>query len=199
MTKSEFLEAIRARLTGFPEAEIEESLRFYGEMIDDRMEDGMAEDLAVSAVGSLEEIVAEIKEDHELLDQERISEKPKARMKTTTIVLLAVGSPIWVSLGAAAFAVLLSLFVTLWAAVVSLWAAFAALGVLAAAGVLMGVMHLCGAAVPSGLALIGASLIGAGLAILLFIGGLAATKGILRFVKFVWLKTKHRFVKGGVR
>ena len=56
MTKQEFLDALRAGLTGSSDAE--EVLDFYREMIEDRMEDGMEEADAVEQLGSMEDILA---------------------------------------------------------------------------------------------------------------------------------------------
>ena len=44
MTKNAFLSELRAALSALPEQEQNERLRFYAEMIDDRMEDGMTEE-----------------------------------------------------------------------------------------------------------------------------------------------------------
>ena len=38
MTKAEFITELKKRLSGLPMRELEESLSFYGEMIDDRIE-----------------------------------------------------------------------------------------------------------------------------------------------------------------
>ena len=60
MNKREFLARLRKELSGLPQSDREERLAFYSEMIDDRMEEGLSEEDAVSAVGSVEEIAAQI-------------------------------------------------------------------------------------------------------------------------------------------
>ena len=60
MRKDEFLLMLQKRLEGLPKDEIEERLTFYSEMIDDRMEEGVNEEDAVSVVGDVDKIVAEI-------------------------------------------------------------------------------------------------------------------------------------------
>ena len=52
MNKQEFLSRLRKQLRGLEDRE--ERVTFYSEMIDDRMEDGLSEEEAVAAVGSLE-------------------------------------------------------------------------------------------------------------------------------------------------
>ena len=61
--------------------------------------------------------------------------RPKRQLQAWEIVLLALGSPVWLSLGLAALAVVLSLYVVVWSLDVSLWAVFAALGAGAGCGV----------------------------------------------------------------
>lgn len=41
MNKQEFLTELRAKLSGLPTYDVEERLSFYGEMIDDRTEEGV--------------------------------------------------------------------------------------------------------------------------------------------------------------
>ena len=52
MNKTEFLDALRHALGKLPSYEVEQSIAFYAEMIDDRIEDGMSEQEAVAALGS---------------------------------------------------------------------------------------------------------------------------------------------------
>lgn len=57
MNKQEFLAELQKGLSGLPQEDRDERLTFYGEMLDDRMEEGLSEEEAVAAVGSVEEIV----------------------------------------------------------------------------------------------------------------------------------------------
>ena len=47
MNKQQFLAALRARITGLPKADLERTLQYYREMIDDRVEEGVPEEEAV--------------------------------------------------------------------------------------------------------------------------------------------------------
>lgn len=183
MTKREFLSSLRAYLAGLPTAEADERIRFYREMIDDRMEDGLSEEEAVAAVGSAEEIAVQITAEIPLtkIAKERI--KPKRRLAAWEIVLLAIGSPIWLSLLIAVVSVVLSLYLTLWAVVASLWAVFASFVACGVCCVAVGVATLVRGDVLAGGALLGAGFVLAGLSIFVFFGCRAATKGT------VWLLT----------
>lgn len=61
MNKYEFIAAIREGLNGLAEEDIDRSLDYYREMVDDGIEDGLTECEAVAALGPVEKIVADIR------------------------------------------------------------------------------------------------------------------------------------------
>ncbi len=183
MNKQQFLKALRKRLSALPRAELEERLRFYSEMIEDRMEEGLSESEAVAAVGSAEEIAAQI-----LREDPRPAGRPK--IKAWEITLLILGFPLWFPLLVAAFAVAVSLYVSLWAVIISLWAVFATLAVCALALLIGGIVSAFGAMISLGIALVGGSLVCAGLSIFLFFGCKALTKGAFVLTKKLFQKRR---------
>ena len=60
MTKQIFLTKLREGLYGLPQNDIEERVTFYSEMIDDRMEEGISQEDAVSEIGDVQNIVSQI-------------------------------------------------------------------------------------------------------------------------------------------
>ena len=122
MNKQEFLAELRKGLSGLPQGDIEERLSFYSEMIDDRMEEGLSESEAVAAIGSVSEVVAQILEEIPLTKLVKEKVKPSRTLKAWEIVLLALGSPIWLSLLIAAFVVILAVYIVMWSVIVSIWA-----------------------------------------------------------------------------
>lgn len=194
MNKQEFLFTLQSRLASLPPEDLEERLAFYSEMIDDRMEEGLSEADAVAQVGNVDEIVAQILADTPLsaLVKERI--KPKKRLKPWEIVLLAIGSPLWVSLLIAAFAVVFALYAALWSVIVSLWAVFASVAGCALGGIAGGAVITLRNPLP-GIALIGAGILCAGISVFLFLGCKAATKGMAKLTKKIALGIKYCFVK----
>jgi len=182
MTKREFLSSLRAYLAHLPQAEADERIRFYAEMIDDRMEEGLSEEEAVAAVGTAEEVAAQIAEDIPFAKIAKECIKPKRRLAAWEIVLLVLGAPIWLSLFVAALAVVLSLYVSLWAIVIALWAVFASFVACGVVGVAVGVGTAIWGDLLAGGALLGAGLMLGGLAIFLFFGCRAATKGMVRWL-----------------
>ena len=195
MSKQEFLAQLRIGLSGLPQKDIDEHLTFYGEMIEDRIEEGLTEEEAVSAVGSVEEIVAQIVAETPFttIAKERI--KPKRQLKAWGIVLLALGSPIWFSLGIAAVAIIISLYISLWSVIISLCSVVGALTGSSFGITVIGVVLAFMGNMPTGIALTGAGIVCAGLSIFMFFGCKAATKGILILTKKIAVCIKNCFIK----
>ena len=194
MGKAEFMETLRKRLAGLPQAEIEERLAFYNEMIDDRIEDGLTEEEAVAEIGPVEDVVNQIMAEIPLTTLVREKVRPKRTLRAWEIILLILGSPIWLSLLITVFAVGLSLYVVLWSVIVCLWAvtlslAASVVGCLFEVFVYQKAGNLGGAIFAGGTALACA-----GLAILMFFASVAATKGIARLTKKMILGIKSWFV-----
>ncbi len=197
MSKQEFLVQLRKGLSGLPKEDVEERLAFYCEMIDDRMEEGITEEEAVAAVGSAQEIVAQVVAEIPFakIAKERI--KSKRRLRVGEIVLLALGSPIWLSLGIAVFAVILSLYISLWAVIISLWAVFASFAACSIGGVAACVVFAVSGKGASGVAILAAGLVCAGLSVFSFYGCKATTKGMLILTKKMAVWVKNCFIKKG--
>ena len=195
MKKYEFLEQLSKALSGLPDDDIDERLNFYREMIDDRIEEGLSEDDAVLAVGSIDEIVEQIMSDIPLAKIAKERKKPKRQLKVWEIILLVLGSPIWLSLGIAAFAVILSLYISLWAVIISLWAVFASLAACSIGGVLACVVFAVYGNGVSGVAMLAAGVVCVGLAIFMFYGCKAVTKGTLILTKKIAIWIKNCFIK----
>lgn len=195
MSKQEFLARLRKGLSGLPQEDIEERLGFYSEMIEDQMEEGISEEEAVSAVGAVDEIVAQV------VAQTPIARIAKERIKSKRwpsagqIVLLALGSPLWLSLVIAAFAVIFSLSISLWAIIISFWAVFSSLIGCGFGGVIAGVIFAGSGNVLSGIAMLAAGMICAGLSIFMFYGCKAATKGCLILTKKLAAWIRKCFLK----
>ena len=195
MSKQEFLIQLRKNLYGLPQNDLEERLTFYSEIIDDRIEEGLSEEEATSAVGSIDKIVTQILSDTSLakLAKERI--KPKRTLRAWEIVLLALGSPIWLSLGVAAFAVILSVYVSLWSVIISLWAVFVSFIACSLGLIATGIARSAIDNELIGRALIGGGVLFAGLSIFMFFGCKASTKGIVLLTKKIVLWIKKCFIK----
>ncbi|MBQ7715452.1 MAG: DUF1700 domain-containing protein [Clostridia bacterium] len=194
MNKNEFLGKLGKALSGLPQSDIDERLSFYAEMIDDRVEEGLTEEEAVSEIGSADDIASQIIADTPFSKIVKEKIKPKRELKGWEIVLLILGFPLWFPLLIAAAAVVFSLYIVLWALIVSLWAVWISFVVASAACFVNAVVFFkTGQALPA-LALIGAGVLVLGLSIFLFFGCTAATKGAARLTKKIALLIKSSFV-----
>lgn len=193
MTKIEFVLSLHERLSALPKAEVKERLNFYGEMIDDRVEEGLSEEQAVASVGSVEEIADQITEEVRAAMEHT---KKKKRLRAGEILLLVLGSPLWISLLVAAFAVVLSVYICLWSLIISLWAVFVSFAAAVLGGIVSGVIFAIGGNLLKGVALLGVAILCLGLSILLYYGCKAATKGMTVLTKKAVLDIKNRFRRG---
>ena len=195
MNKQEFLTRLREGLAGLPREDVEERLAFYEEMIDDRVEEGLSEAAAVAEIGPVETVVRQIVAETPLPRLVKEKMKSNRRLRAWEIVLLVLGSPLWLALLIAAAAVVFAVYVVIWAVVVSLWAVVLALAVSAVGCLAGGVILLCQGDATRGLLAIAAALVLAGLSILGFYGCKALTKGAAWLTKKIALGIKSLFLR----
>ena len=168
MTKNEFLSLLKYKLNKLPYDEVEERINFYGEMIDDRIEEGLSEEQAVSEMGNVNEITEQIICDIPL--SKILLEKLKSKFNISQNLFLIICSPIWASLLIVVGAVLFSLYASLWCAVISLWAIFGASVATVPFSLIMGIINIVSGNAIQGIALFGTLAVVSGLSIFLFFG-----------------------------
>ena len=192
MKRNDFLNQLRARLWAMPEADKQRSVDYYSEMIDDRMEDGLSEEEAVAAIGDLDEIVEQIL--HETprppATVHNGQKQQKRGLEPWMIVLLVLGSPLWIPLVVSAVSVVFSIYVSLWSVVISLYAVFIALAA-SAAGCVVGSFFMIGRFAEVMVAW-GVAALCAGLSILFLLLANLAAKGLVKLTKLVWNSVFHR-------
>lgn len=181
MTKSEFLNKLKKAL---PNSEVEERVAFYSEMIDDRIEEGLSEEEAVAEVGDVDAIILQIRGELPTVEKK----KGRKAFSAWEIVLLVLGAPLWIPLLIAVFSVVLSIYIVLWSAIISLWSVFASLIGCALGGLIGGAVLAFFGFTFSGVALIGAGLVCAGLAIFAFFACTLATKGAVFLTKMLFTR-----------
>ena len=187
MTKQEFLLRLRNGLAALPTEDIEKSVEYYREMIDDRMEDGLSEEEAVAAIGTPDEVARNISAEsaqNSRPEQPKTQPQPKKNtsigLKILAILLIILGSPVWFPLLMAAVIVILAIIISLIAIIVSLYAVVLSLGI-CAIGLLA--MAITGS-FAKGILFLGAALICAGLTVISFF----AVNFIVKFIIFVCKK-----------
>ena len=198
MSKDAFIGELRHRMAGLPKEAVDRTVEYYSELIADSMEDGLSEEEAVSRLGSLDEIVANVVKDTPLsqIVETRIREKKAKRggIRAWEVILLVLGAPLWLPLLLAVLAVVLALYVTLWAVVIALWAVVAAVILTGVVAVVVGIVELCRLHLPQGLVLLGGGLVCMGLCALLFLLMKLITVGTVKLCKLIWTGIKSLFV-----
>ena len=125
MNKEQFIRVFRKKLRGMPREEIAKTVSYYEEMIADKIEGGMSEQEAVASLGNLDELARSARgaESETAEKQPRTHETPAPWV----MVLLILGSPIWIGIGAGIFGILVGFWATLFSLVVALFAVVAGL------------------------------------------------------------------------
>ena len=130
--------------------------------------DDMTEEEAVAAVGNTNEIAQRI-------HTEAAVQAPQQGVRVWLILLLVLGSPLW-----------LSLYAALWAVIISLWAVFVSFAAVSLSGYVAAPAFGVHGNFPMAAASLGAGLFMTGCTIFLFFGCLAASKGVCRLTKKIF-------------
>ena len=196
MSRDAFIGELRHRMAGLPQEAVDRTVEYYSELIADSVEDGLGEEEAVSRLGSLDEIVANVVKETPLTQivQTRVQETKKKGGSGWVIALLILGAPVWLPVLIAVSAVLFALFIVLWAVVIALWAAVLGVILAGVAAMAAGVFELVRLHVPQGLVLLGGGLVCLGLCALLYLLMKLITVGTVKLCKWVWTGIKSLFV-----
>ena len=180
MSKADFLRLLERALMQLSEEERQKNLEYYSELLDDMMEEGMTEAEATAKLGSPNQIAQSILQEMPLGKLVSTRMKPRSGWTPLAIVLAVVGSPVWVPL-LATVAIVLAVFVSIWALGFAAVAVVIALAVAVVAAPIFAVRAAV-MTLPLGLMLLGAGLVLLGLCVL---GGLMAVE----LCKLLWQLT----------
>ena len=195
MTKNEYLAALRQGLSGLPKDDIERSIEYYSELIDDLVEEGRTEEEAMSEIGPVSDAVSQILSEISLAKIVKTKMKGESSFKTWEIVLLIIGAPLWLPLLLVAVGVALAMYVVIWSLIISAYSVSFSLAGGVVAGVFVAFSHLASGNIGGALCLAGAGLFCAGLFVLsLFACGLVA-KGIVILSKKLITRIKSWFIR----
>ncbi|MBQ9113077.1 MAG: DUF1700 domain-containing protein [Clostridia bacterium] len=197
MTKQQFVLAVCERLGDLPQSVIDGSLDYYCEMIDDRMEEGATEEEAVAAMGTPEDIASQILMETPLPKLVKVKKESSRGLRRWEMVLLVIGSPLWIILLLAAAMIFISVYAVLWSAIVVLYSADLCLAAGAVSGFSAFVLLLMSGWIAQGFLMLAAGLVCAGSAILLFFAFNKITRGAVKLSRWIVLWLKSLFVGKG--
>lgn len=194
MTMSEYLSALAAGLSQLPEEERQKQIGYYEELFADMREEGLSEEEIAEKLGSPKKAAEEILEEIPLPMLIKSRVKPKKGWSVLTVILLILGSPIWLSIAIALLAVILSVYVVIWAVVIVLFAVVLSILAVGAAGVVLFAVNVVLAPVPA-LLVLGLGLLCLGLTIPAFMGAVAVAKGVCRLTGRIAKGIRSLFIR----
>ena len=195
MNKQEYLEAIRSRISAMPADDVNRFMDYYSEMIDDRVEDGLSEEEAVADMGSPEAAVEQILEEMPLTKLVKEKIKPKHELKAWEVILIVLGSPVWIPLLITAAVLLLTLWIVAFALLISFYAVVLSFVVAGIGGLICAIPLFIANSPYTAVLMLGAALIGIGIAILFVVSIKPVTVGIFKVCKASVNGIKRMFVK----
>ena len=137
------------------------------------------------------------KEEADKSKEAHTKDKEPRRLGALEIVLLVLGSPIWLSLLIAAVSVIISLYAVLWSLIVAVWSVFGAFVSCGFGFTVGGIIIALTNNPAAGTALFGGGLFLLGLSIFTFFGSTAATKGAVWLSKLPFVLIKKSSKRGG--
>lgn len=195
MNKQEFLNRLTAALSGLPQEEIRKTVEYYSEMIDDAVEDGRDEYEIIRGFDNVEKIAERVINETPI--RKFVTEDVKKRnISAGAIVLIIVGSPVWLPVLCAVFAVLMSVYITIWSVIISFFSIFAAFALSAVGMIILAPIMLFVRPVKA-LFAFGLAILCAGLAVFMFYISLWSAKLIIRFTVFLARQIKNLFIRKG--
>lgn len=195
MNKQEFISKLQTKLKNIPSDAVNEQINFYIEIIEDKIEDGKTEEEAINEIGSIDEISENIISNISIFKIAKEKLKPNKKLKVWEIILIILGSPIWLPLFIAFLAIFLSIYISVWAIIISFYAIFIAFSAATVAATLIGLYLLTNGNGELGLIYLSVSLVCFGISMLMFVVCKYLTKGIVKLSKSILHKIKKVFIR----
>jgi uncharacterized membrane protein len=175
MKKAEFLARLRQKLFILPQRELEDTLEYYSEMIDDYVENGCTPEEAVAKMGGVENVAAQVLAGTQTSTSQTDGAK-KGKKGGNMLLLLILGFPLWFPLLIAAFCILLSVAVVIATlAMVVPWSLVVSFGASALGLLIAGAAILVSESVAAAVFLFGAAMVLGALCIFTFWAGIRLT------------------------
>lgn len=194
MTRNEYLSRLDAALQQLPADERQKHISWYSELFADMEEDGLSEEEAARKLGDPAETARQILEETPLPLLIRSRTTPRRGWTALTIVLAALSSVIWLPLGLAGLAVMLSIYVVIWSVVVVLFAVVVALFA-GGLGCIVAAVRVLAESMPDSMLLVGAGLALLGLSVLAFFCAVEAAKGMVKLTAEIAKGIRRLFIR----
>ncbi len=196
MTKNAYLSELADRLRQLPQSEIDKSIAYYSEIIDDRIEEGCSEEEAVNGLEAPAAAAERILQEAPLgmLVRERI--RPKQALNGWIIALLVIGFPLWFPLLLAAAGIVFAMYVVVWSLVFAFFASTFAVGTASLAALVTAFVR-AGEGASLIFTLLGVGLLGIGCFLLMGVATWMAASGVVRLTAALIRSLKMKLIHGG--
>lgn len=176
MRKADFLAQLHRKLSTLPHSEVEATIEYYSEMIDDYIESGYSQDEAIARLGGVENIAAQVLAGAHAPTYEAYGAQKRERSGFVTAMLI-VGFPVWFSLLVSAFVILLAVAIVIaCVAILVPWVLVVAFGASAIALLVATPTILVNDSIAAAILVLGAALVLAALCILCIVASIPLTK-----------------------
>ena len=186
MTKNEYLKMLKRELRPITRTEREKSLAYFSELIDDRMEDGISEETAVSELESVADAAQRI------IAEAAAQGFLKPKRSVWEIILLVLGFPVWFPLLLTVAIVVFTMYALVWILIGALILVSVSLAVGGAAAVIG--MFFSGG-ISAAFICLGVGLVCAGLGVALFVPSILIARAYAKATPIIWNRLTNR--KGG--
>lgn len=183
MTKNEYLTKLRRALRRVKTEERQKSLAYFSEVIDDRMEDGVPEETAISELESIEAAASRIIAEAEAQGQ------LKPRRSVWEIILIVLGFPVWFPLLLTVAVVVLVMYGLVWILIGVMFAVCLSLVIGGTASIFA--LFFSGGLAPAA-ACLGVGLVCVGLGIALCVPSVFFARAYAKATPVLWNKLKLR-------
>ncbi|WP_255882260.1 MULTISPECIES: DUF1700 domain-containing protein [unclassified Ruminococcus] len=178
MTKGEFLHELRVRLAVLPEDDIDRTVYYYGEIIDDMTEDGKTEQEAIEELESVDEIaqriISETPNRVHMQNTRQVVEEKRPKTGVVILILLIVLFPLWIGL-----------FIAAWAIAIAFFAGSGSCILAGICGIPVSFLLMADGMVIKGVFALGTCVFSAGFGIIWLIGNIYYTKALVKFIGFI--------------
>ncbi|MBQ4072017.1 MAG: DUF1700 domain-containing protein [Clostridia bacterium] len=157
MTKNEFLDKIREGLKDLSSVDVDRTVDFYKEIIEDRVEEGRTEEEAVAALGDVELIIENVKKENETDPVPTEAKKPREARGMGEGAKGALG--ILISIGSIIYSILF------YAVIIALGMSAVALGGVAVSSLPAAILSIFSGTLAQVLLMLGVTAIGAALSV----------------------------------
>ena len=192
MTKIEFINELRERLSGLPKDDLESRLSFYEESINDRMDDGKSEEEAIKELGTIDEIINQVASETSLVTLVKEKAKPKRKLSGAEIALIAIGFPLWFPLVLTFLILCLVFCLVFW--IIGLIPLITCVSSLVV-GLAEFFSYFAVIGEANSLGVLGMAIAGIGLAIMLIPAVIYSVKGTIKLVKLIMTGIKKLFIR----